>query len=133
MAFVSKIILAGALGMSAVASFPTAALAHGDWGHRDYRYHDDDHDRHGHRAYRRGYDRSAEYRRYHYRDEPRYVDRSPREGCRTSGTTGLIVGAGVGALLGRAIDTHGDRAMGTILGAGGGALLGREVDSKHRC
>ena len=47
---------------------------------------------------------------------------------RDNGTTGLIIGAGAGALLGRAIDTGGDRAMGTVLGAVGGGLLGREID-----
>ena len=47
---------------------------------------------------------------------------------RDNGTTGLIIGAGAGALLGRAIDTEGDRAMGTVLGAVGGGLLGREID-----
>ena len=53
---------------------------------------------------------------------------------RPNGTTGLIVGAAGGALLGRAIDTHGERATGTILGAAAGALLGREVDrSRVRC
>lgn len=53
---------------------------------------------------------------------------------RDNGTTGLIIGAGVGALLGRAIDTDGDRAMGTVLGAVGGGLLGREIDrGELRC
>lgn len=47
---------------------------------------------------------------------------------RSNGTTGLIVGAAAGALLGRAVDSRGDRATGTILGAAGGALLGREID-----
>ncbi|MFN3989305.1 MAG: glycine zipper 2TM domain-containing protein [Erythrobacter sp.] len=47
---------------------------------------------------------------------------------RDNGTTGLIIGAGAGALLGRAIDTEGDRALGTVLGAVGGGLLGREID-----
>jgi len=49
---------------------------------------------------------------------------------RPNGTTGLIVGAAGGALVGRAIDTHGDRATGTILGAAAGALLGRRVERK---
>ena len=40
---------------------------------------------------------------------------------RSNGTTGLIVGGAGGALLGRAIDTHGERATGTILGAAAGA------------
>lgn len=53
---------------------------------------------------------------------------------RSNGTTGLIVGAAGGALVGRAIDTHGERATGTILGAVGGALLGRSIDrSRVRC
>ena len=53
---------------------------------------------------------------------------------RSNGTTGLIVGAAGGALLGRALDTHGERATGTILGAAAGALLGRSIDrSRVRC
>jgi uncharacterized protein YcfJ len=53
---------------------------------------------------------------------------------RTDGTTGLIVGAAGGALIGRAIDSRGERATGTILGAAAGALLGRGIDrSRYRC
>lgn len=53
---------------------------------------------------------------------------------RSNGTTGLIVGAAGGALVGRAIDTHGERATGTILGAAAGALLGRSVErGRTRC
>lgn len=55
---------------------------------------------------------------------------------RSNGTTGVIVGAAGGALLGRAIDTHGERATGTILGAAAGALVGRSIDrhrSRYRC
>ena len=53
---------------------------------------------------------------------------------RPNGTTGLIVGAAGGALVGRAIDTHGERATGTILGAAAGALIGRSIErSRVRC
>ena len=53
---------------------------------------------------------------------------------RPDGTTGLIVGAAGGALLGRAIDTKGERATGTILGAAAGALLGRRIErDRVRC
>ena len=53
---------------------------------------------------------------------------------RADGTIGLIVGAAGGALIGRAIDTRGERATGTILGAAAGALLGRRVDrSRVKC
>jgi len=47
---------------------------------------------------------------------------------RRNGTTGLIVGAAGGALIGRAIDSRGDRATGTIVGAAAGALIGRSID-----
>jgi outer membrane lipoprotein SlyB len=54
---------------------------------------------------------------------------------RSNGTTGLIIGAAGGALLGRSIDSHGERATGTILGAAAGALVGREVARSrgYRC
>lgn len=53
---------------------------------------------------------------------------------RPDGTVGLIVGAAGGALVGRAIDTHGERATGTILGAAAGALIGRKIDrSRVKC
>ena len=56
-----------------------------------------------------------------------------RNYCRRSdGTVGLIVGAAGGALVGRAIDTRGERATGTILGAAAGALVGREIDRGRR-
>ena len=64
-----------------------------------------------------------------------WQDSQGRYRCkRPNGTTGLIVGAAGGALLGRAIDTRGERATGTILGAAAGALLGRSIDrSRVRC
>ena len=51
---------------------------------------------------------------------------------RPNGTTGLIVGAAGGALIGRAIDTRGERATGTIIGAAAGALVGRSIDRSRR-
>lgn len=55
--------------------------------------------------------------------------------CRRSdGTTGLIVGAAVGGLVGRALDGGRDRTLGTVLGLTGGALLGRSIDRGNlRC
>jgi len=46
---------------------------------------------------------------------------------RKNGTVGLIVGGAGGALVGRAIDTRGERTTGTLLGAAAGALAGREI------
>ena len=70
-----------------------------------------------------------------YYDGKVWRDSQGRLRCkRPNCTTGLIVGAAGGALVGRAIDTRGERATGTILGAAAGALLGREVDrSRYRC
>jgi uncharacterized protein YcfJ len=73
--------------------------------------------------------RRARYREWRGKDG-RYYCRKP------DGTTGLLVGGVAGALLGRTIDTGGDRTLGTVLGAGAGALAGREIDrgsSKRRC
>jgi len=47
---------------------------------------------------------------------------------RSNGTTGLVLGAAAGALVGRELDGGRDRTLGTVLGAVGGGLLGREID-----
>jgi len=47
---------------------------------------------------------------------------------RDDGTTGLIVGGAVGALLGRELAGSRQRTLGTIVGGAAGALLGREID-----
>lgn len=62
-----------------------------------------------------------------------WQDSQGRMRCkRPNGTTGLIVGAAGGALVGRAIDTRGERATGTIIGAAAGALIGRRVERGGR-
>jgi hypothetical protein len=99
---------------------------------------------------------SENWNQYRYRDDYRYREyrgnrnyygepvqrnsrvwrgRDGRYYCkRGNGTTGLIVGGALGALLGREIDGGYNRATGTILGAAGGALLGRSVDRNNsRC
>lgn len=73
----------------------------------------------------------AQARDYRYKE---WRGRDGRTYCRKSdGTVGLIVGGVGGALVGRSIDTRGERATGTILGAAAGALIGKEIDSKRRC
>ena len=73
-------------------------------------------------------------RRYKYRE---WRDDRGRVRCRKpNGTTGLVVGGVAGALLGRTIDTSGDRTIGTLGGAAAGALAGRAIDrgsSSRRC
>jgi Ni/Co efflux regulator RcnB len=77
--------------------------------------------------------------RYVYRDERGYYDqgryrrgyRAPvRYGyrCQSSGTTGAIVGAIAGGLLGNGLAGRGDHTLGALLGGGAGALAGRAVD-----
>jgi len=112
----------------AAADPPRWAPAH---GHRDRDYRDDDR-RHDRGDYRRSaYDNRGRY------VQPRQVNRGDqvwrgndgRYYCRRdNGTTGLIIGAAGGALIGRELDNRGDRTLGTVLGAAAGALLGREID-----
>lgn len=47
---------------------------------------------------------------------------------RANGTTGLVIGAAVGALVGRQLDGGRNRTVGTLVGGAAGALLGREID-----
>jgi len=47
---------------------------------------------------------------------------------RDDGTTGLIVGGMVGGVFGHIIAPGGSKTLGTILGAGAGALIGRAID-----
>jgi hypothetical protein len=77
----------------------------------------------------------AEARGYNGYNGKVWRDSRGRLRChRSNGTTGLIVGAAGGALVGHAIDTHGERATGTIIGAAAGALLGRQIErSRVRC
>ena len=111
-----KITLALSLAAVLGATVPSVAMADNGLHRGWYKHHDDD-DRDDDGRY---YQRRYRDRGYYRDDRPRYY----RSGCRTSGATGAIIGAGAGALLGRAVDTHGDRLPGTIIGAGAGALLG---------
>ena len=72
------------------------------------------------------YDRRAAYNRS-------YRERRGYNSCqRNSGGTGTIVGAIAGGLLGRTIDTRGDRTIGTLGGAVLGGLAGRAVERSDR-
>lgn len=53
---------------------------------------------------------------------------------RPDGTTGLIIGAAVGGVLGNNIGRGDSRILTTIIGGSAGALLGREIDRGNvRC
>jgi Glycine zipper 2TM domain len=76
----------------------------------------------------------------YYRDDPQYrelgMDRNDRvyrgnDGryyCRRNdGTTGLILGAIAGGVLGNVIAPGDSKTLGTVLGAAGGAVIGRSI------
>jgi len=83
-------------------------------------------DRRDRRAYREGRRdgrREARYEgRYWRGDDGRY------RCTRSNGTTGLLVGAGLGALLGNEIAGRGDKTLGAVVGGLGGAAAGRAID-----
>lgn len=89
---------------------------------------------HGRRHHEEVYDRRGRY----YEPRPIRADDHVWRGddgryyCRRgNGTTGLVIGGAVGALVGHELDGGRDHTVGTILGAAGGALLGREIDRSH--
>lgn len=141
-------------GLMAALSVPAMADPPRDWRERNWRDNDRGRDRdrdrdrgrdwHSYSRYdwnrpeRRGerYDAQRYYRDGRYY-KPYRVDRNTRvyrggDGryyCRRKdGTTGLIVGAAVGGLLGNKIDNGNSSLLGTLIGAGAGGLLGREID-----
>lgn len=134
---------AAGMTVNTITLTPTAAMAGDPPRHaRAYGRRAKDRERYYDRRDRRDrYDRYDRYEQQRYRE--RRLSRNDRiwrgrDGnyyCnRGDGTTGLVIGAGLGALAGRAVDTRGDRTLGTILGAVAGGLLGREIDrGELRC
>ncbi len=70
-------------------------------------------------------------------DDRVYAGTDGRYYCkRSDGTTGLIIGAAGGGILGNVIDGGHSRTVGTLLGAAVGGLAGRAIDqnnSQVRC
>lgn len=81
-----------------------------------------------------GYGQSGQYRdgerRRRLADKDRiYRGRDGRYYCkRDDGTEGTIIGGLAGGVLGNIIAPGGSKTLGTILGAGAGALGGRAID-----
>jgi Ni/Co efflux regulator RcnB len=80
----------------------------------------------------------------YYRDDSRYQERTlssndqvyrgsdGRYYCkRSDGTTGLIIGAAGGGILGNIIDGGHHRAAGTLIGGALGALAGKSIDQNE--
>jgi uncharacterized protein YcfJ len=107
-----KIALAAtalAIGTTSIASAPADA--------QRYRGYD--------RGYSRAYDDGYNHGPRSYRRDRGYSRRGGR-GCDNTG--GTLVGAIAGGLLGRTIDSRGDRTLGTVLGGAAGALAGHAID-----
>lgn len=75
------------------------------------------------RDYNRGYDNN-------YRDRRYYDNRRSSYRC-DKGNGGLAIGAVAGGLAGHEIAGRGDRTLGTIIGAGVGAIAGRAIDRSN--
>ncbi|MEO6153327.1 MAG: glycine zipper 2TM domain-containing protein [Croceibacterium sp.] len=130
---VTKLFKSAALALAAssvaLSAVPAEARGHGHaYGHRYEQSNSYDN-------YSNGYGTNG----YGY-VEPTYQNSRVWQGqngnycCqKKDGTTGLVVGAAAGALLGRAVDRRGDRALGTVLGAAAGALLGKQVAQGTNC
>ena len=94
---------------------------------RDDRYYPDERDENGYDPGR--YYRPSSQERVLGPNERVYAGHDGRYYCRRSdGTTGLIVGAGVGGILGNIIDGGRSRVVGTLLGGAAGALGGRAIE-----
>jgi outer membrane lipoprotein SlyB len=79
-----------------------------------------------------GYDRYDERRSYRGSDR-KYRGYRAAERCRRDdGTTGAVVGAIAGGLIGNGVAGRGDRTAGTLVGGVLGALAGREVERSNR-
>lgn len=118
-----KIIISTAVAASALTALPAAAEAQSRYGYssrHDNRYY-------GQQSYAQRYDRRYANQRY-YNQRTYRGDYYNHYGQRCSGSTGTIIGAIAGGLLGNSIAGRGDRTLGAIIGAGAGALAGRAID-----
>ena len=122
-----KIIISTAVAASALTALPAAAEAQSRYGYSS---------RYDNGYYNQGYGRSYQGQRYdrRYANQRYYNQRTYNGGYynhygqRCSGSTGTILGAIAGGLLGSSIAGRGDHTVGAILGAGAGALAGRAID-----
>ena len=126
----TNLIRNSALALAAAGMTVSIPAAARDHGHHS-RYEQSYRDRYGYdtRYYGRNYNSQS-----YYRGAQTWRGNDGRYYCRKSdGTTGLIIGAAAGALLGRAVDGGYNHTTGTVLGGVVGALLGKSVAQKSTC
>jgi len=120
------------LSALAIVAVPTASEARGNHGYYDSEDYGD--------ADNQGYEQQQGYyqQQAHGYDNGHYGRSYRHRQHRCSGTTGTIVGAGAGALLGRSLGRgsgyyhKNSGTTGAIVGAALGALVGRQV-GKSTC
>jgi Glycine zipper 2TM domain len=152
-----NLLIAATMGATVLTAVPANAQRNEREAAREYRQDV----REARRDYRQAQRQDwREYRRYDYnRVDPRagnyYADRYYRDGryyqprrlsyndriyrgndgryyCRRNdGTTGLILGAAVGGLLGNSVDRGRSSLLGTLLGAGIGGAVGSSIDRNN--
>jgi len=123
-----KIALSAAVSLSALTAMPAAAEAQSRYGYSDRydnRYSNQRYDR---RYQNQRYDRRYQNQRYQNQRYGNYYGRR----C-SNGSTGTIIGAIAGGLLGSEIAGRGDRTVGAIIGGAAGALAGRAIDRDGNC
>ncbi len=125
------------LGLLAASTLLAGCETYGDTGgdprynsYRQYDYNNPDPQYGGYYADKYYREDNQRYRERQLGSRDRvYRGQDGRYYCRRpDGTTGLVVGAAVGGLLGNLIAPGGSKVLGTILGAGGGALAGNAID-----
>ncbi len=110
-----------AVATTGTLAVPMAPAAAQSWGWND-------------RGYDNGFQNVGWRDGRRYRDDRRYDNRRYGRNyrgngrCYDKGNGGLAIGGIAGGLAGNAIAGRGDRTLGTILGAGVGALAGRAID-----
>jgi hypothetical protein len=124
----TKLFKTTALALAASSVALTAVPA--EARHNSYRYQPSysQYDSYGYNGYdNRNYD-NRNYGEPVYGNTRVWQGRDGNYYCRKKdGTTGLIIGAAAGALLGRSVAGYGDRTLGTVIGGALGALLGKQV------
>ena len=127
-----KIIISTAVAASALTALPAAAEAQSRYGYSsryDNGYSNQGYDRGSYDQGQRYDQRAANHRYYNQRGYNQGYGN--HYGQRCSGSTGTIIGAIAGGLLGNEVAGRGDRTLGAIIGAGAGALTGRAIDRSN--
>ena len=119
--FTKPILAAAALALSSAAIVSPAPVAAQAWGDDVPVYRDGGFQTVGWRKDRR------------QRGDRRYYRGNDR--CYDKGNGGLAIGGVVGGLIGHEVAGRNDKLLGALLGAGAGALAGRAIDKSDgaRC